>query len=88
MASVIENYSKFEVLAVGRFLQAEGVNQSEICLSFLSVYDQKTFSWEEVYVWYNKFKDGQTAVNGNSEKQRGRPKTSYTDEYCHCRKFW
>jgi len=30
MTDVIENYSKFEMLAVIRFLQAEGMNQSEM----------------------------------------------------------
>jgi hypothetical protein len=29
MANVIENYSKFEIHVVVRFLQAEGVSQSE-----------------------------------------------------------
>jgi hypothetical protein len=67
---------------VGRFLQAEGVSQSEIRHRLLNVYDQNAFLWEEVSVWYNKFKDGQTALNCNSEKHRGRPKTVHTDEYC------
>jgi hypothetical protein len=37
MAGVVDNYSKFEVRVVVRFLQAEGVSQSEIHLRLVSV---------------------------------------------------
>jgi hypothetical protein len=34
-------------------------------------------------VWCNRFKDGQTALNDDPEKHRGRPRrTSYTDQNC------
>jgi hypothetical protein len=48
----------------------------------VSVYSQNGFGCKEVSVWSNKFKDGQTALNYDTEKQRGRPKTSHTDENC------
>jgi hypothetical protein len=38
MVDVIENYSKFEVRAVVRFLQALGLNQNEIHRRLVSVY--------------------------------------------------
>jgi transposase len=82
MAGVIENYSKFEVYAVARFLQAEGVSQSEIHRRLVSVYGQNVFSRKEVSVWCNKFKDGRMALNDDPQKHRGRPRTSYTDENC------
>jgi hypothetical protein len=41
MAGVIENYSKFEVRPVVRFLQTEGVSQSEIQHRLVSIYGQK-----------------------------------------------
>jgi hypothetical protein len=47
MAGVIENYSKFEVRAVVRFWQVEGVSQSEIHRRLMSVYGQKFFSLKE-----------------------------------------
>jgi hypothetical protein len=50
MASVIENYSKFEVRAVVRFLQAAGASQSEIHRRLLSFYSQKIFSRKVVPV--------------------------------------
>jgi hypothetical protein len=50
MAGVIENYSKFEVRAVVRFLQADGVSQSEVHLRLVSVYGQNVFSRKEVSV--------------------------------------
>jgi hypothetical protein len=43
MAGVIENYSKFEVRTVVRFLQAGGVSQSEIHRRLVSVYGQNVF---------------------------------------------
>jgi hypothetical protein len=48
MAGVTENYSKFEVHAVVRFLQAEGVCQSESHCRLVSVYGQNVFSRKEV----------------------------------------
>jgi hypothetical protein len=53
MAGVIENYSKVEVRAVVRFLQAEGVSQSKIHHMLVSVYGQNVFSRKEVFVWPN-----------------------------------
>jgi hypothetical protein len=56
MSTVIENYSKFEVRTVVRFLQAEGVSQSKIHRRLMSVYGQNVFSRKEVSVWCNKIK--------------------------------
>jgi hypothetical protein len=47
MADVTENYSKFEVRAVVRFLQAERMSQSEIHRRLVSVYGQNVLSWKE-----------------------------------------
>jgi hypothetical protein len=71
MAIVIENYSKFEVCAVVRFLQAKEVSQSEIHCRLVSVYDQNVFNGKKVSVWCQKFKDGLTALNDDPQKQRG-----------------
>jgi hypothetical protein len=79
MADVIENYYKFEVRAVVRFLQAEGVSQRKLHREIESVYGDKVFSRKEVSVWCNKFKDGRTALNDDPEKNSGRPRTSHTD---------
>jgi hypothetical protein len=51
MAGVIENYSKFEISAVIRFLQAEGVSESGILRMLESVYGRNVFSRKEVSVW-------------------------------------
>jgi hypothetical protein len=51
MASVAENCSKFEVRAVVRFLQAEGVHESKINCRLVSVYGQNVFHQKEVPVW-------------------------------------
>jgi hypothetical protein len=80
MAGVTENFSKFQVRAVARFLQAERVSQSEIQRRIVSVYGQKVFSRKEVSVWCNKFKDGRTALSDDPQKHRGRPRISHTDE--------
>jgi hypothetical protein len=48
MASVIENYSKFQVHAVLRFLQAERVSESEIHCRLVSVYSQNVLSRKRV----------------------------------------
>jgi hypothetical protein len=45
MAGVTENYSKFEVCVVVRFLQAEGII-SEIHHNLMSVYSWNTF-WNQ-----------------------------------------
>jgi transposase len=82
MADVIENYSKFDVRAVLRFLQAEGVSQREIHRRFVNVYDQNVFSRKAVSVWCKKFKDCRTALNEDPQKHRGRQRTSHTDENC------
>jgi hypothetical protein len=70
MASVIENYSKFEACMVVRFLQAEGVSQSEIHRRLVNGYGWKVFSRKEVSVWCNKFRDGRTALNDDTEKHK------------------
>jgi hypothetical protein len=44
MAILIENYSEFEVRAVVRFLQAEGVSENEIHCRLVSVYAENVFS--------------------------------------------
>jgi hypothetical protein len=44
MASVIENFPKFDVHWVVRFLQTEGVSQSKVYCRLLSVYGQNIFS--------------------------------------------
>lgn len=82
MACVIAEYSKCEVRAVIRFLQAEGVNQSEIHRRLEGVYGPKVLSRKEVSVWCKKFKDGRTDLIDDPEKNRGRPRTSHTDENC------
>jgi hypothetical protein len=58
MAGVIKNYSKFEVHAVVRLLQAEGASQSEIHRRLVSVVQPERFQLKKVSVWCNKFKDG------------------------------
>jgi hypothetical protein len=50
MAGAFENYSKFEVSMVVRFLQAEGMSQSKIHRRLVSVYGQNVFSLKEVSV--------------------------------------
>jgi hypothetical protein len=82
MASVIENYSKFEVRGVVRFLQAEGVSQSEIHRRLVSVYGQNVFSQNEVSVWCNKFKDSRLALNDNPRNPEADQGPLHTDENC------
>jgi hypothetical protein len=65
MVIVVENYPKFEACMLITFLQAEGMGQSKIHHRLV----------KEVSLWYNKFKDGQTALNDDAEKLRGRPRT-------------
>jgi hypothetical protein len=48
MAGVIENYFKFEVHAMVRNVQAEGVGQSGIHRMLVNVYGQNVFSLKEV----------------------------------------
>jgi hypothetical protein len=64
MAGVTENHCKFELCAVVRFFQAEGVSQ----VRSASVYGQKVLSRKKVSVWRNRFKDGRTALNDDPEK--------------------
>jgi hypothetical protein len=77
---VIEYYSKFDVRVVVRFLQAEGISQSDINCRVVSVYVQNILSKKEVSVWCSEFEDGRTALNDDPEKYRGRQKTSFTDD--------
>jgi histone-lysine N-methyltransferase SETMAR len=81
---VIENYSKSEVRAVVRLLQAEGVSESKIHRRLVSVYGQNLFNRKEPSVWCNKFKDGRTTLGSTViiHRNRGRPRTSHTDENC------
>jgi hypothetical protein len=48
----------------------------------MSVYSQNIFSQKEVSLWYNRFKDGWMALKDDTQKHRGRPGTSHTDENC------
>jgi hypothetical protein len=80
MAGVTENYSKYEVREMIRFLQVEGASHSEIHRRLVSDYGQKSFSRKEVSVWCNKFRGGRTTLNDDSEKHRGILMTSHTDE--------
>jgi site-specific recombinase XerC len=82
MTIVTENYSTFEIRAMVRFLQAEGMSHSKIQHRLASVYSHNIFSRKEVSVSCNKIKDGQTALNDDPQKHRSRPKTLYTDENC------
>jgi hypothetical protein len=50
LGGVIESYSKFELHAVVKFLQAEAVSQSEVHRRPASVYGQNVFSRNEVSV--------------------------------------
>jgi hypothetical protein len=70
MASVTENYSKFEVPAVVWFLQAEGVSQREIHCRLVSVYGQNVFR--------QKYMCG--AINFRMAEWHWM--TSHTDENC------
>jgi hypothetical protein len=58
LAGVIENYSKFWVCAVLRFLQAETVGQSKIHHRIVSVYSNNIFSRKQVSGQCISFKDG------------------------------
>jgi hypothetical protein len=58
MAGVNGHSCKFEVRAVVRFMQAEGVSQSRIHGRLVSVYGQNVCSRKEASVWCIKFKDG------------------------------
>jgi hypothetical protein len=80
MAGVIVNYSKSEIRAIARLLRAGEVSQSEIDRRLVRVYSKNVFSGKEVSVWCSKFRDGRTALSDDPEKQRGRPRTSHTDE--------
>jgi hypothetical protein len=80
MASVTENYSNFKVSAVVRFLLLEGLSQSEIHCSLVSIYGKHIFSQKEVSVSYNKLKVGQVALDDDPEKHRGRLGTSHSEE--------
>jgi hypothetical protein len=82
MASVIENYSKFEVCVVNIFLQAEGVSQNEIHHSLVNVYGQKVCNRKEVSMWCNKFDDDRSTLNDDPDKPKCRPRTLHTDENC------
>jgi hypothetical protein len=50
MDGAIEYYSKSEVCTVVRFLQAEGMSQSEINRRLVTVYGQKVFSQKELSI--------------------------------------
>jgi hypothetical protein len=82
MGSVIDNYSKFEVCTVFRYLQVERVSESKFHQRLVSVYGQNVFSQKEVSVWCNKFKDGHTALNDDPGKEEGRQSHSHTDKNC------
>jgi hypothetical protein len=72
MIGVTENYSKFEVRAVVRFLQSEGLSQSEIHRRTVSVYGQNIFKRKEVSVWCKIFTDGRKEPNEGPKEDRGR----------------
>jgi hypothetical protein len=68
MAGKTQNDSKFEVRAVVKFLQAEGVRRSETHRRSESVCDQNVFIRKGVSVWCNRFKNRRTALNDDPEK--------------------
>jgi hypothetical protein len=78
MDGVTENYSKFEVRDMVRFLKAEELSQIENHRRL--VFKTKTFSVERKCLWLNSFKEGRTALNDVPEKHKIKPRTSHTDE--------
>ncbi|GBN93861.1 hypothetical protein AVEN_5632-1 [Araneus ventricosus] len=82
MGYLIAEYATFEVRAVIRFLQAGGVNQSEIHCLLQGVYGLNVLSRKETNVWCQKFKDGEKNLKDDEEKKRGIPKTSHADDNC------
>ncbi|KAF2889099.1 hypothetical protein ILUMI_17074 [Ignelater luminosus] len=63
MACVIAAYSKCEVHEVIRYLQAEGVNQTEIHRRLHGVYGPNVLSQKEVSVGCKKFEDVRKELN-------------------------
>jgi hypothetical protein len=73
MACVNENYSKFQVCVLFRFLQTEGVSESKIRCRLVSVPGHNIFSRKA---------DGRMVKNNDPQKNKGRTRASHNDENC------
>jgi hypothetical protein len=83
IAGVIENYSEFEVRAVVRFLQAEGMSQSEILRRFASAYGRKKKS-----LWCKNVEKAERhwmTILRNMEADKG---LAHWWKWCHSRRFY
>lgn len=78
MATRLELWSKEEIRAVIRFLNAKHVSPSEIHRQLVEVYGGHVMSKPHVYKWCKTFDNGKQHTR--DENRSGRPRSSTTDE--------
>lgn len=78
MATPLNFWSKEEVRAVIRFLNARKVAPSEIYHQLREVYGDNVISKSRVYEWCKCFNQGRLSIGDDARS--GRPRTSTTDE--------
>jgi hypothetical protein len=78
MATRREQWSKEEVLAVIRFLNARHVSAAEIHRQLVEVYGEEVMNRQSVAKWCAQFKAGRVGTTDN--ERSGRPTTASTPE--------
>ena len=78
MATPLESWTKTEVRAVIRFLNAKGLNPTKIHIELISVYGENVMKSSQIYDWCQSFKTGRTSLD--HAPGSGRPKSSLTED--------
>jgi hypothetical protein len=77
MAALLQSWTRKEIRAVVRFLNAKAVAPVEIHRQLVEVYGDSVMTKKQVYVWCNNFNAGRCSVA--DEQRSGRPLSSQTD---------
>ena len=78
MAAYLETWSKEEIRAVIRFLNAKSLNPTEIHKELQSVYGEHVISRSQVYHWWNLFEAGHSDLT--DKEGRGRSITATSED--------
>ncbi|UYV60247.1 hypothetical protein LAZ67_1000538 [Cordylochernes scorpioides] len=77
MEAPLKDCTTLEQRAVIRFLNAEGIQTSQICQRIKNIYGESCLSQKNIYKWVNEFKNGRiTCSSGLNVRQNARKETA------------
>ncbi|UYV83836.1 hypothetical protein LAZ67_X000351 [Cordylochernes scorpioides] len=76
MEAPLKECTTLEQRAVIRFLNAEGIQTSQICQRMINIYGESCLSQKNIYKWVNEFKSGR--ITCSDIERPGRPSVTAT----------